>query len=86
MFFELFWVFYSISKKSYKFELVKKWRIHNVFYVLLLKQNITIKERIKKVSKLNIGNNSEKYNVEAIWDGTIYAREPKTDLPASITW
>ena len=39
----LFWVLHSISKQAYKLELSKKWRIYDVFYISLLKQD-TIKK------------------------------------------
>ena len=39
----------------------------------LLEQNITNKEWVKKILKLNIGDNSEKYKMEAIWDSAVYA-------------
>ena len=35
-FLDLFQVLYLVSKQVYKFELLKKWKIHNVFYILLL--------------------------------------------------
>ena len=34
--------------------------------MLLLEQNITKKERDKKISKLNTSNNNKEYKVEAI--------------------
>ena len=36
-FFRLFRVFHPIEKQAYKLKLPKKWRIHDVFYLLLLK-------------------------------------------------
>ncbi len=36
-FFEPFWVFYVVRKQAYKLELSIKWKIHDVFYVSLLK-------------------------------------------------
>ena len=36
---------YPVGKQAYKFELHKKWRIHNIFYVLLLEQDTTKKGR-----------------------------------------
>ena len=32
----LFWILYLVSKQVYKFELLKKWKIYNVFHILLL--------------------------------------------------
>ena len=42
-----FRVLHPVGKQAYKLELPKKWRIHDVFYVLLLEQNITKKEQVK---------------------------------------
>ena len=38
-----FQVLHPVGKQAYKFELPKKWRIHNVFHVFLLEQNTTKK-------------------------------------------
>ncbi len=35
-FFESFRVLYPVGKQAYKLELLKKWRIYDIFYVLLL--------------------------------------------------
>ena len=44
----------------------------------LLEQNTIKKEQIEKVLELDAGNNSEKYDMEAIWDSTIYANESES--------
>ena len=63
----LLWVLYSVGKQVYKLELSKTWRIHNVFYLLLLEQKSTRKGRIdKNTAKLNVGNKSGEYKMEAI--------------------
>ena len=74
-FFKPFPVLYPVGKQAYKLELLKKWRIYNVFHVSLLEQNITRKERIEKVLELNAGNNSKKHKVKTIWDSTVYTME-----------
>ena len=61
------------GKQAYKLKLQKKWRIHDVFYVSLLEQDITRKERVKKVPELDTGDDSEEYEVEAIRDSAVYA-------------
>ena len=68
---------YPVGKQAYKLELLKKWRIHNVFHVSLLKQNTTKKKRVdENVTKLEFNaGNSEEYKVEAIWDNAVYAME-----------
>ena len=44
-FFGPFQVFHPIGKQVYKLELPRNWRIHDVFYMLLLEQNTTRKGR-----------------------------------------
>ena len=70
-----FQVLHLVSKKAYKLKLLKKWRIQNVFHVLLLEQNNIRMERVKKVSELNADDNSKEYEIEAIWGSAVYARE-----------
>ena len=45
-----------------------------MFYVSLLEQNITKKERVSiELPKLDAGDkDSKKYKVEAIWDNAVY--------------
>ena len=61
MFFRIFQVFHLKGNKAYKLKLSKKWKIYNVFQVLLLEQDIIIKEWIEKVPKSNTDNNSKEY-------------------------
>ena len=74
-FFEPFQVLHPIGKQAYKFELPKRWRMHNIFHVSLLEQDTTWKERVdKRVKKLELeAGNSKEYEVEAIWDSVVYA-------------
>ena len=74
-FFKPFRVLHPIGKQAYKLELPKWWKMHNVFHVLLLEQNISKKERVDKwVKKLELKTgDSKEYKVEAIWDSAIYA-------------
>ena len=44
----------------------------------LLEQDSTKKERVEKVSELDAGDDSEEYEVEAIWDSAVYAMESKS--------
>ena len=69
---------YPVGKQLYQLELPKKWRIHNVFHVSLLEQDITRKEQVKKVPKLDAGDNSKEYEVETIWDNAVYAMESES--------
>lgn len=45
-FFSLFYIFYIVKKQASKRELPTKWKIYIVFYILLLKQDITKKKRV----------------------------------------
>ena len=84
-FFGVFWVLYLIGKQEYKLELLKRWRIHDVFHGSLVEQDITRKKRVddKNVVELDAGNKSGEYQVEAIWDSAVYARKSKSSpLPS----
>ena len=72
-----FRVLHPVEKQAYKLELLNKWRIHDVFYVSLLKQDSTRKGQVndENVAELNAGNKNKKYEVEVIWDSKIYARK-----------
>ena len=65
-----------MGKQAYKFELPKKWRIHDIFHVSLLKQNTIRKGRVdENVTKFEAGSNEEEYELEGIWDSVVYAKE-----------
>lgn len=66
---------YPIRKQVYNLELLARWRIHNVFHVLLLEQNIIRKRQIYKfVPKFEAGGEKE-YEVEATRNSIVYAKE-----------
>ena len=72
-----FQVLHPISKQAYKLELPKKWRIHDIFHVCLLKQDITKKGQVNDTQldfEFKAGNNKE-YEVNGIWDSAVYAKE-----------
>ena len=74
-FFSLFRVLYPVSKQTYKLKLPKKEKIHNVFYVSLLKKNITKKRAVNNMQlKFEVINN-EKYKIDGIWNSVFYAKE-----------
>ena len=55
-----------MSKQAYKLKLPKKWKIYNVFYMSLLKQNTIKKERgDEKIIEFEAANSKE-YKVKAI--------------------
>ena len=75
-FFGPFLVLHPIGKQVYKLELPKKWRIHDVFHVSLLEQDTTKKGRVdENPEELEADDNNGKYEVEAIRDSAVYARE-----------
>ena len=71
-------MFHPVGKQAYKLELPKKWKIHDVFNVSLLKQDTTKKERVEKVPELDAGDDSKEYEVEAIRDSAVYAMESES--------
>ena len=68
---------HPVGKQAYKLKLAKKWRVDDVFYVLLLEQDITRKGRVnKEVPELDAGDeDSKEYEVEAIWNSAVYANK-----------
>ena len=75
-FFGPFRVLHPVGKQAYKLELPKKWRIHDVFHVSLLEQDTTRKGRVDDENvELDAGDKNGEYEVEAIWDSEVYARE-----------
>ena len=79
-FFGPFQVLYPIEKQAYKLELSNKWRIHNVFYVSLLEQDMIKIGRVdENTTELDVSNDDRgKYKVEIIWDSAVYARNSES--------
>ena len=74
-----FRILYFLRKKTYKLELPRKWKIYNVFHVLLRKQDITKKKRVdNNIRKLNAGNNGKEYKIKAIWNSIVYLMESES--------
>ncbi len=78
-FFGPFRVLHAVRKQAYKLELSTKWKIHNVFYVLLPKKNATRKGQEDKALlepekdvEFDVENNKE-YEVKAIIDSSVYS-------------
>lgn len=47
-----FQILYLVSKQAYKLELLIRWKIHDVFYVSLLKQDTTRKRWVNELLEL----------------------------------
>ena len=79
-FFGPFRMLHLVGKQAYKLELPKKWRIHDVFHVSLLEQDTTRKGRVdENATELDAGDeDSGEYEVEAIRDSAVYARESES--------
>ena len=82
--FRLFQVLYPMGKQAYKLKLPNKLRIYNLFYILLLEQDITKNKELVNLSKLDAGNDdSKEYKLKAIWDSVVHTNKFKSDyLPA----
>ena len=76
----MFWMLYLVGKQAYKLELLKKWRIYNIFHVLLLEQDTTRKEQVdENITELEFNaGNSKKYKVKVIENSMLYAMESKS--------
>ncbi len=74
-FFGPFRVLHVVGKQAYKRELPAKWKIHDVFHVLLLEQDSIRKGRVAKAlsepeKEFEAGDNKE-YEVKAIIDSMV---------------
>ena len=76
-FLRLFQVLHLIGKQAYKLNLLKKWKIYDIFYVSLLEQNITKKGRANDIQldfKFEADDDKE-YEVDGISDSAVYVKE-----------
>ena len=64
-FFGLFQVLHLFGKQAYKLELPARWKIYNMFHVLLVEQDIIKKGQEFSVPEFKPDNNKE-YELEAI--------------------
>ena len=81
-FFGPFQFFYVVRKQAYKLELLIKWKIHNVFHISLLEQDITKKEQVDNKAlpepekDLKFGARGDKdYEIKAIINSTMYGQQ-----------
>ena len=80
-FFGPFRVFHPVGKQAYKLKLPRNWKIHDVFHVSLLDQDITKKGQEFSVPEFKPDDDDKKYEVEAIQDSTVYAKKADRHLP-----
>ncbi len=86
-FFRPFRVLHIVEKQAYKLELPTKWKIHNVFHVLLLEQDITRKGRVDKAlpepeKELEFeARGNKEYKVKAIIDSAMYGQQSNNQMP-----
>ena len=69
----------SYGEASIQTRVSQKWRIHDIFYISLLEQDITRKgqvdEEVRQI-EFEVGDDdSREYELEAIWDSAVYAWE-----------
>ena len=78
-FFKAFRVLHLVSSQAYKLELPKQWRIHKIFYVSMLEQDIIKKGRVDEKTEMQLefeaGGDNKKYEMEGICDSAVYVRE-----------
>ena len=84
-FFGPFRILHPVGKQAYKLDLPTKWKIHDVFHVSLLEQDTTRKGRMNELfpkpePEFDAGDNKE-YEVKAIIDSAVYAKEAERHLP-----
>ena len=68
-----------VRYQAYKLKLPKKWKIHNVFHVLLLEQDTIKNKQVEEnVTQLELkADDNAKYKIETIWNYAIYAKKLK---------
>ncbi len=86
-FFRPFRVLYTVGKQAYKLELPIKWKIYNVFHVLLLEQDTTRKGQVDNKALLEVekelefeAGGNKKYEVEAIIDSAVYGQQANNQI------
>ena len=84
-FFEPFWVLYLVGNQASKLKLPKKWKIYDVFYVLLLEHDTIKKEWVDEIPfqlEFKANKKGKEYEVKGIWDSAVYVRKSvRSHLP-----
>ena len=68
------------SKQTYKLELSRSWKIHDMFHMSLLEQDTPRKGQEFSMPEFEL-NNDKEYEVEVFWDSVVYAKEANGHLP-----
>ncbi len=85
-FFRLFRILHGVGKQVYKLELSTRWKIYDIFHVLLLEQDITKKGQVnndilpESEKKFEAGD-KKKYKVKAIINNVVYNKEGNNQTP-----
>lgn len=83
-FFKPFLVLYLVEKQVYKLKLPKRQRIHDVFYMSPMEQDITKKKWVDKATfQLKFDNKktkSDNYEVDAICNSAVHTKGSDRDL------
>ena len=74
-FFGPFQILHPVGKQAYKLKLPRKWKIHDVFHVSMLKQDTTrtgrVDEEVRQM-KFDVSDDENgEYEVEAIWNSAL---------------
>lgn len=87
MFFGPFHVLHVVGKQAYKLKLPSKWKIHYIFHISLLEQNIIRKGQVNQNNAILEPENkfeaetSKKYEVTFIINGIIYRKRAENQFP-----
>lgn len=71
-------VFHLVAKLAYKLELFARQGDYNIFYILLLKQDITRQKQIIKLPKLRLEldiRENKEYEMEIIKNSVVYTNQ-----------
>ena len=72
-----------MGKQAYKLKLPRKWRVYDIFHVLLLEQNPIKKGRVdENATELDASNKGGgEYKIKAIWNNAVNMKESTGHLP-----
>ena len=64
----------------------KKRKIYDVFHILLLKKDTTKERQVNNMQLEFKAGNDKKYEVNSIWDSTVYAKESRTGQLSGLSY